>query len=319
MIEHHHAVEIKDKTRYIGIVLTTVGWSLYALFTVALDVLNPHFYQHVSEKTVGKIFFEFAIMHFSMCLLFFVCCISKGVKFLRPKDPLLIHSRSIFAVISFWCYSFARIWNSTIDNSLQLSTDAIWVLIILLFLSVRIRKISKLGIFVGFIGILFVYLSDLKSFYDFLGGILGSTSGFTLAVITVITAYLIKQDPPIRIGLYQGATGFLLSSIVAIVLGLTSGWDIPSFREMVISFSTGLIFAALLYWIWKAFYYTEAHILGALSYILPVFLIFIGWLLNQEPMNLPTIIGTIIITCGGLLVVIDSHFTHSKTRKNIDR
>ena len=67
----------------------------------------------------------------------------------------------------------------------------------------KIDKLAIWGIAIGFIGIAFAYFSDSKSLYDLFGGLFGIGSGITLAIITVITTYLVKQDPPERIGLYQ--------------------------------------------------------------------------------------------------------------------
>lgn len=141
---------------------------------------------------------------------------------------------------------------------------------------------------------------------------MGSGSAITLAIITVITAYLVKQDPPIRIGLYQSALGCIASLIVALGLGFFHGFDVPTLHEIAVALMTGIIFSVLLYFIWKSFYYTEPYVLGALSYILPVFLILAGWLMGEEPMNEATIVGTSIITVGAFMTVLDSLNNHMK-------
>ncbi|QVL58359.1 MAG: DMT family transporter [Simkaniaceae bacterium] len=318
--QHHHVPEIKEKTRHIGIIYTTIAWSLYAVFTILVEKLNPNFYAHVSTKSLSKSFLEFSIVHFSMLLVFFIwCLIVGGKKHLAPKEPKLITWRSISAVLSFWFYSLSRIWTNTIDNSLLYSTDAIWILLILIYLKVKIDKLAIWGIAMGFIGIAFAYFSDSKSLYDLFGGLFGLGSGVTLAIITVITTYLVKQDPPERIGLYQAIYGCISSLIISIIFGLIHGFDFPELSQVWTSLFVGIIFSVLLYWIWKSFYYTEPYFLGALSYILPVFLISTGWIMNIEPMNTPTLIGTAIITIGGIMVVLDSYFKHRKmARKKND-
>ncbi|MGE3533412.1 MAG: DMT family transporter [Parachlamydiales bacterium] len=317
--KHHNLPEIKSKTRHIGIIYTTIAWSFYAVFTIVIEKLNPQFYSHISTKSISKSFFEFGILHFAMLLIFFFWCLIKGgTKHIIAKEPKLIWWRAIAAVLSFWFYTFSRICTTTVDNSLLYSTDALWVLVILLYLKTKIANLSIAGIISGFMGIGFVYFADSKSVYDIFGGLLGLGSGITLAIITVITTYLVKQDPPERIGLYQAILGCISSFVICLLFSLFHGIDIPSLSESLTSFCNGVIFGILLYWIWKAFYYTEPHILGALSYILPIFLIIASWIMGAEPMNSQTLIGTTVITIGGLLVLLDSHLKHkqhSKTSK----
>lgn len=118
--KHHHVPEIRDKTRHIGIILSTIAWSLFAIFTYLIEALNESFNAHISTKSMSKIFIEFSLIHFSMMVIFFICCLKTGgFAYFRPKEPKLIAWRSVAAVLSFWCYAFARIWTSTIDNSLQ--------------------------------------------------------------------------------------------------------------------------------------------------------------------------------------------------------
>jgi drug/metabolite transporter (DMT)-like permease len=312
--KHHHDIPIiRSETRYIGIVLSTISWSLFAVFTVLIEKLNPSFYSHISTKSLTKTFFEFSLIHFSMFCIFLACCLKTGgVKYLIPKEPRLIKWRSIAAVLSFWFYTLARIWTSTIDNSLLYSTDAAWVLLFLLCLKQKIFKFSWVGIAISSLGIGVVFFSDARSLYSLWGWFMGSGSAITLAIITVITAYLVKQDPPIRIGLYQSALGCIASLIVALGLGFFHGFDVPTLHEITVALMTGIIFSVLLYFIWKSFYYTEPYVLGALSYILPVFLILAGWLMGEEPMNKATIVGTSVITVGAFMTVLDSLNNHMK-------
>lgn len=236
--------------------------------------------------------------------------------FLLPKEPVLINIRALFAVISFWTYSLARIWTTTIDNSLLFSTDAFFILIFLAYLKIKIFPLSKWGILFGFAGIVFVYILDASSRYTLIGATLGLSSGLTLAIITIITTYLIKLDPPERIGLYQAILGMSSSFVIACVLGFSSGWSFPTTKDLLLETITAIVFSWLLYYIWKAFYYTEEYIIGGLSYILPAFLIIAAFLLGEETINLSTGIGTLIITIGGICVVIDSHLKHKKAHHN---
>lgn len=314
--EHHEIPEYKKSTRHIGIFYTTIAWSLYAIFTVLIEKLNPNFSADTSSKAFSRSFFEFGVLHFSMFIVFFAWSLKNGgIKHFSAVEPRLIWWRSIFAVLSFWFYALARIWTNTIDNTYLYSTDAFWIILMLLYLNIKIRKLSFFGISVGFIGIVYGYFSDSKSIHDLFGGVFGLFSGITLAIITIFTAFLIKQDPPERIGLYQSILGCVSSFILSVIFGLIEGFEFPSQKDILITLINGVIFSIFLYWVWKSFYYTEPYILGALSYILPVFLVGAEWILGGESMNRATIIGTLIITIGGVIVIFDSAITHKKPPK----
>ena len=135
-------------------------------------------------------------------------------------------------------------------------------------------------------------------------------------VITVITSYLVKQDPPLRIGFYQSLAGFLSSLFIAWVAGLIQGWTIPSYGELFNMFFAGIIFASALFCLWQAFFYTESYIIGAASYFFPVFVMVLGWIINSDAMDIFTIIGSVIISAGSLLVIADSIYNPKHKKKN---
>jgi drug/metabolite transporter (DMT)-like permease len=130
-----------------------------------------------------------------------------------------------------------------------------------------------------------------------------------------LTTFFTSKKEPVFATYCKGAHGSLgciSSLIVAVVLAFFHGFDVPSFHDIAVAAVTAIIFSTLLYFIWKSFYYTEPYVLGALSYILPVFLILAGWLMGEEPMNKITAIGTLVITLGALSTVLDSLSYHRK-------
>lgn len=312
LAEKHHQIPIvTQEKRHLGIILTFVGWMLLAFYTVFFQVeaLKP---SQILSSSLSTLFIEFTIAHFAMLIFFFLFCIIRGVKFLKPKEPKLLVWRSVFAIISLWCYSLSRVWTNTVDNSMLYSTDAFWVVVMLSLLGIKIRVAALIGILVGLGGVIFVYSYDIKSWYDLIGGVIGTLSGLTLAIITIITCYLVKQDPPIRIGLYQSIVGIISSLFFAIIFGCLEGWRLPNFSSTLTMIFSGFFFSMMLFCIWEAFYYTETYIIGAISFFLPVFVEFINWIVTKEPVKSTTVTGSIIITIGGLIVIFDSYIEDSK-------
>jgi len=312
--KHHQVPVVTTEKRHLGIILTFVGWMLLAFYTVFFQVntLKP---DQIISSSLSELFIDFTIAHLSMGLFFFCFCIIRGVKFLKSKEPKLVATRSAFAIISLWCYTLSRVWTETVDNSMLYSTDAFWVVLLLAFLGIKVGRISVVGVLIGLLGVLYVYIYDLNSQYDLIGGFIGIASGLTLGVITIITTYLVKQDPPIRIGLYQSIFGVISSLILAIVFGLLEGWKFPDQTSVLTMIFSGFFFAMMLFCIWEAFYYTEAYIIGAISFFLPVFVEFINWIVTKETVPLSTIIGSIVISFGGLIVIFDSYFKDKKIHR----
>lgn len=312
--KHHQVPVVTIEKRHLGIILTFVGWMLLAFYTVFFQVntLKP---DQIVSSSLSELFIYFTIAHLSMGFFFFCFCIIRGVKFLKAKEPKLIVTRSVFAIISLWCYTLSRVWTETVDNSMLYSTDAFWIVLILAFLGIKIGKISVVGVLIGLLGIFYVYIYDLSCNYDLIGGFIGIASGLTLGIITIITTYLVKQDPPIRIGLYQSIFGVISSLILAIIFGFLEGWQLPNQASVLTTVFSGFFFGMMLFCIWEAFYYTEAYIIGAISFFLPVFVEFINWIVTKETVPLSTIIGSIIISIGGLTVICDSYFKDKRMHR----
>lgn len=312
--KHHQVPVVTQEKRHLGIILTLVGWMLAAFYTVLFQVDTKPLSSDIT-KNLASVFIEFSIIHFTMFIFFFIFSIIRGKAYLKSKEPKLIIWRSIFAIISLWCYSLARVWTSTVDNSMLYSIDALCIVIFLAFLGIKISKVSLWGIIIGALGIGFVYAFDIKSVFDLIGGFFGTMSGVSLAVITIITSYLVKQDPPLRIGLYQAALGFISSLIIGVTLSLFQGCAPIKIGDIVTMAFSGIFFAMMLFCIWEAFYYTESYIIGALSYFLPVFVETINWILTKEVVKFTTIIGTVIISLGSLIVVFDVYIEEKRNRK----
>lgn len=313
--EHRRVPSIDEKMRHLGIILTIVGFFILAFYT-ALFEFEVHRFRLKVASSLCDVFLQFSALHLGMFVCFLVFCLPKGISFLKCKEPKLLTYRTFFAIIGFWTYSLARVWTSTIDNSLLYSTDAIWIVVLLYFLGIKIRPIGLLGIILGFMGIVTVWVVDFHSAYDFIGAIFGSISGFTLALITVITSYLVKQDPPLRIGFYQSLAGCISSLFIAGLSGLIQGWSFPSSEEVFNMFFAGIIFAFALFCLWQAFYYTESYVIGAASYFFPVFVMVLGWIINDDGMDFLTILGNVIISVGSLFVIADSLYRPNKGGKS---
>lgn len=310
IIEKHHEVPaVYTKKRHLGIILTLVGFLLYAFYTVLFQI---EAFRNRTGNCLASYFTEFTIFYFAMAISYLPFCLARGKKFFTCGKPNLIILRSILSLIVLWFFSLSRVWTKNVDNSMLYSTDAFWVVAIMLLLKLKINKIAIAGTLIGFFGILFVFFFDIQSWHDIIGGLFGTVSGISLGVIIILQRYMIHFDPPIRVGFYGALIGLGISFLAAILFSSIQGWKIPNQSEVILMLASGFLFSLTLFCFLEAFYYAESFIIGAVSYFFPVFVETISWLITQEPVPWTTIVGSMVLVLGGLIVITSTHFHDKK-------
>jgi drug/metabolite transporter (DMT)-like permease len=263
-------------------------------------------------------FIEFCAFYFFMFLSYLPLCLLKGVQFFKCKNPRLIIIRAVFAVLCIWFFGLAQIWTKQVDNSIFYSTDALWIVLILMLLGLPVSRIAIWGVAIGIGGIFtFMYAIEFSTIHDLIGGVFGIVSGITLGIVTVLTRYMVMRDPPLRIGFYNSIIGFILSGVTALLISGFQQLTLPSTHAMIMMMFSGFLFALTLFCFLEAFYYTESYIIGAVSFFFPIFTEIIRWVVTQNPVSMITIIGSLIIIAGGLIAVGSSYIQdkfHTKSR-----
>ncbi len=314
LAENHKEVPIVDgRRRHLGIILTFIGYILLAFYAVLFE-FDVHRFQIKVVDSVSHVFFNFTILYFVMFLVFSAFVIPLGRKFLKSKEPKLLFWRIAIAITGFWAYSLSRVWTNLVDNSLLYSSDSIWIVLILWLLGIKMRGFKFWGNILGFITIIYLCAVNFTSVYSLFGWFFGTFSGITLAIITIITSYLVKQDPPLRIGFYQSLIACISSFIIAIVFGFFQGWSFPTPVEIATFSFTGLAFALAMFCFWEAFFYAETYIIGAVSYFYPVLIIVLGWVINENQITPITILGTTTLSIASLLIIFGSFFNDRKNK-----
>ncbi len=320
LAENHRELPIVDsRKRHLGIILTFIGYILLAFYAVMLEFDVSRF-QIQPVNSISRVFFNFTILYFVMFIVFTAFIIPRGKQFLKCKEPRLLFWRIVIAITGFWAYSFSRVWTNLVDNSLLYSSDSIWIVFLLWLLGIKMMGLKLWGNILGILTIAYLCAVNFTSLYTLFGWFFGTFSGFTLAIITIITSYLVKQDPPLRIGFYQSLSACISSFIIAIGFGIFQGWSFPTPVEIATFSFTGLAFAFAMFCFWEAFFYTETYIIGAISYFYPVFIVVLGWIINGDQITSQTIIGTASLSVACLLVILGSIFSDrkNKTRHFID-
>ncbi len=222
---HNEPPIIHSSKRHLGIFATLSGYLFYAVYTIN--------YQDFSFKTKGvnkeyTSFFEMTLFYFVMAVVSCVFCSLKGKEYFKCKKPSLIFYRGLLGVLLLWAYSLARTWTSNVDNSMLYSTDALWIVILLALFGMKSPLLAWLGVLIGFFSIGFIWWFDFSSIYDIVGGGLGTLSGVLLAIITFMTRYMVRRDPPLRIMFYNSLIGVVLFGLITCYFGMRHGWHLPN-------------------------------------------------------------------------------------------
>ncbi|PCI94130.1 hypothetical protein COB11_04335 [Candidatus Aerophobetes bacterium] len=306
---HHEAPIIHSKKRHLGIILTMAGYIFYAMYTVFFQV--EAFRSHAVNSPYA-LFFELTVLHFIMFLTFLAFCLAQGKQYFRCNKPWYVLLRSAMAIGILVLYSLARVWTSNVDNSMLYSTDAFWLVLFLYMLKIQTPKGVWVGVVIGTLGILFIWSLDFSSVHDIVGGLFGTLSGVLLAITIFLTRYMVRRDPPLRIGFYNSLFGLIFFGIGTIILGSSKGWEFPEVSAIPIMAVSGFIWALALFFFLEAFYFTETHIIGAIALFFPIFTETFNWAINGESLRWPTLTGSLITGAGGLVVIIASYLSDKK-------
>lgn len=314
---HNEAPIIHPDKRHLGIILTMAGYIFYAMYTVFFQV--EAFRNHALDSPYA-IFFELMVLHFVMFATYFVFCIAQGKNYFKCNKLKYVLLRGVFAIAVLVFYSLARVWTTNVDNSILYSTDAFWLVLFLFLLGIPLPKGVWIGVVIGTAGIIFVYSFDFSSIHDVVGGIFGTISGVLLALVIFLTRYMVRRDPPLRIGFYNSLLGLLFFGSGTIYFGFTDGWEFPKISSMSVMIISGFIWALALFFFLEAFYFAENHVIGAIALFLPIFTETFNWAINKEILSWTTFTGSLITGIGGLIVIIasyrhDAKNTHKKFKQ----
>lgn len=314
--KHHLVPIVSGKKYHLGIILTAIAWILIAQYTSILEKASQHQPANLAER-MTRFGMLMCIINFTMVVLysFFLFFGKKG--YYRCKNPKGVIARGCGSFISFLTFSLAKIGTDSIDNTILYSLDPFWILMIMAYVGIFIPKTQRVMIIFAIITMLFVLREDLSN-HSLISWISGTISGQTLAIITIMTSYLIKKDPPLRIGFYNGVIGLIGSVIFTLISLLFSGFIKISTFDIFSMIYSGAIFSIALFCFLESFYYTEAYIISVTSLVLPIFMIWNGWLIDVSTFKLDSLIGTSIAGVVTLYVFFAEYYEAKKRDHMVD-
>lgn len=314
--EYHRVPKVDSKKYFLGIILTAVGWILIAQYTSLLEKVDDNQSMGLASQ-LSKFGLLMLIIHLTMVCVFSLFVFIGKKQYSRCENLSGVLLRASGSFISFFTFSLAKIATESIDNTILYSLDSLWIILIMAYVGIQIPKSQKLMIFVGLLTLLLVFKEDLSN-HSILSWVCGTISGQMLAVITLMTTYLIQKDPPLRIGFYSGIIGGIGSLIVFLIASFFSGFPTVSAFEVFSMIYSGIIFSISLFCFLEAFYYTEAYIISVTSLIFPIFIIWNGWLLDISKFTIKSLIGTSFVVLLTLYIFFVEYFESRNHEHLID-
>lgn len=286
--EYHPHIPRNHSKAYRGVVITLFGWFLAADQTAIIKEV----YTRVSSSVIFFILFLSVFVFLSIFII-----ITKQTSYLKPVKIKVLFLRCIVSVVSYFAYIISGLWNSLADNSLLLNTEAVFVPFVLRFFRGQvIKRAAFLGILLGFIGVAFIAVPTKGMFNP--GAWIGLLSGLGIAIGIYLTSVTIKTEPPLRIGFYHALLALILATPSAI-----AWWQMPSYIDIFYIATAGFFLCIALYLFFEAFYYTEAHVIGMLSYSLVIFSGILEWWLWGIVPHTQSMMGFLLIFLGGMIVI----------------
>ena len=168
----------------------------------------------------------------------------------------------------------------------------------------RLNMIGWIGLIIGFIGIIFVFYDSLAQSRFMFWGVLMVVLGAAVAAFgsVYIRAYLRKYDVAVLAEIQMPA-GAALIIIMALIFEPVSAFKITfnSVTALIYLAVFGSVIAFLgYYWLLKKM---EAIKVAQIAFITPFVAFALGYFVRYETFNLFTIIGSLLIIIGVIMVV----------------
>lgn len=145
----------------------------------------------------------------------------------------------------------------------------------------------------GFLGILIILRPGIKVFDPF--SLLALVCAFSYAVYQILTRFVSAFDQSETSFLYTGITGAFILSFVGPLFYI----DVNNL-DIILIVIICVLGTSAHYFVIKAYQYSEASILQPFNYLQLVFVSFIGMTFFNETLELPVLIGSLMVVSAGL-------------------
>ena len=251
-----------------------------------------------------------------VCAILAAIALAMGWR-LRPHSFAAVAWRSALASLGMVLYFGALSLMTISQAGAGLFTAPIFVLVIsVLFFGVRVGVVRMIAVGIGFAGVM-VLLRPWGDAMAISASVLAVSAGFFHAFGAVLTRQWCAREgtAALNFGYFFAMGSWGLLGILALALlpvtappgpegWFTRGWVVPSASALFWTGLQGLGGMVAIGLLIRGYQLAEASRITVFEYAFLPFAAFWAWLLFAELPDLATVLGTVLIVAGGLLIVI---------------
>lgn len=238
------------------------------------------------------------LAQYLICFIFVMpWCLRNGRLEVLTQRPLQHIIRGISGCTCFYTYYLAMQHMPLVDATLMRNTAPLLVpLVILVWYRSSVPLSRLLPLLIGFSGVTLV----LRPTFDGVNiwHLVALSSGLGLAISMVSTRELARTEPESRILFYY----FSISLLFVLPFFVMNYQPIPVSAIPWLLYVGVVMFVTFVVYT-KAFSYVPSSVLAPTSYFAIVFSGVLDWLIWDVVPDIPTVMGIVLVVCGGLLIL----------------
>ena len=228
---------------------------------------------------------------------------------LKTSVPHLHFMRAAVGVTAMYCF-FYTIAHMALAEALlfKLTAPFFIPIIALLWLSETIPNTAKAAIVVGFVGVAFILQPDAEGVQ--MVAIIGLMGAFLAGLAKVTIRRMSRTEPAVRIVFWFGVFATLISAVP-----LLWTWQTPEPRALLWLLAMGGCATAAQLLLTRAYALAPAGQIGPFTYVSVVFGALYGWLFWNEHLDMPTLMGMLLVVLAGVLTTRSGKPTPATTKE----
>lgn len=223
----------------------------------------------------------------------------RGLGDLKTAVPGLHLLRAVAGIAAMYCFFFAIARLPLGEAMLLKLTAPIFIpLIAILWLHEQVTSLLWVALGVGFAGVIMILDPNLGRGWQAVSpvALIGLLGGVLAAVAKVTVRRLSGSEPTGRIVFYFALFGVGISTVP-----LVWAWQTPTSTALLLLLGIGAAATLGQLALTRGLSLAPASRMGAFGYFSVIFGAGYGWLFWGEPLTLSLLIGSLLITIGGLL------------------
>lgn len=267
---------------------------VYAVLTCFCASLSAIFVRWAQEAPVTTIVF----VRFLIGSLWILPLFWKG-KVVMNASSIRKHTfRAVLGLITIWCF-FYTLMHLTIMNAVTFSNTAPLFLPVVVFFWMRkiIPKTRFFALLLGFIGVVIILRPSPEM--QISAACIGLFGGFISSLVQIGIRQLSKTESADMILAHY----FVIATIITLFPMIYFWEPIVSPKLWLNLIAIGVISTLMQSFLTRSLHYAPATKVGAINYISVPLGGLVGWWFFGEIPSLWTLLGTLLIMCGGIIAI----------------